>query len=125
MAAGAFAVTSSASDRSGTLKIFKECSEYTGLKGSFCTIKTSTLKQIKAGSKVVYLQPKALASDVILTSGTNKAYGNCALNKAGNGKCIFTRGTGRSPGSMPNSVSHTWAIHQRVPSVWGSPYSIG
>ena len=126
VAAGAFAVTSSASDRSGTLKIFKECSEYTGLRGSFCTIKTSTLKQIKAGSKVVYLQPKALASDVILTSGTNKAYGNCALNKAGNGKCIFTRGTGTLAGFHAElRVTHLGDPSASPFWYWQGPYSLG
>lgn len=59
--------------------------------------KTSNLKKITAGSKVVYLQPKSLASDVILdppAAGNDKAYGRCSLNRAGNGTCVFTRGTG-------------------------------
>jgi hypothetical protein len=90
--------------------VYKECSEYTSLTGSFCTIKTSNLKQIKAGSKVVYLQPKSLASDVILEppgSGTDKAYGRCSLNKAGNGTCVFTRGTGVFNGFHANlRVTH-------------------
>ena len=97
--AGAFAVASSArlTERSGTLKVYKECSEYTGRSGSFCTINSSTLKEIKVGSKVFYLQPKALVSNVILDPpgrGSDKAFGKCSLNKAGNGKCVFTRGTG-------------------------------
>ena len=118
------ALAGSTSNRAGTLKIFKECSEYTGLRGSFCTIKTSTLKQIKAGSKVVYLQPKALASDVILTSGTNKAYGNCALNKAGNGKCIFTRGTGTLAGFHAElRVTHLGDPSASPFFYWAGPYS--
>jgi len=95
------ALAGPASTRGGILKIYKQCSEYTGLTGSFCTIKTSTLTQIKAGSRVVYLQPKDLASDVVLTSAGpagNKAFGRCALDKAGNGKCSFTRGTGTLAG---------------------------
>ena len=40
------ALAGSTSNRAGTLKIFKECSEYTGLRGSFCTIKTSTLTNL-------------------------------------------------------------------------------
>ena len=101
VAAGAFAVASSASDRGGTLKVYKECSEYTGRAGSFCTIKSSNLKVIKPGSKVLYLQPAALASDVILDlpgPGDDKAFGRCSLNKAGNGKCVFRRGTGAFAG---------------------------
>jgi hypothetical protein len=122
------AAAGSASNRGGTLKIFKECSEYTGLTGSFCTIKTSTLKQIEAGSKVVYLQPKALASDVILTSGpgTNKAYGNCALNKAGNGKCTFTRGTGTLAGFHAElRVTHLGDPSASPFFYWAGPYSFG
>jgi hypothetical protein len=50
VAAGAFAVASSADDhgsssRSG-LHVTKECSEYTGLADSFCTITSSNLDAI-------------------------------------------------------------------------------
>ncbi len=120
------ALAGSASIRGGTLKIYKECSEYTGLTGSFCTIKTATIKQIEAGSKVVYLQPKALASDVILTSGpgSNKAYGNCALNKAGNGKCVFTRGTGTLAGFHAElRVTHLGDPSASPFYYWAGPYS--
>jgi DNA-binding beta-propeller fold protein YncE len=36
--------------------VTKECSAYTGLAGSFCTITSSNLKAIQDGSKVVYDQ---------------------------------------------------------------------
>jgi hypothetical protein len=101
LAVGAFAVPSSASDRSGILKVYKECSEYTGSAGSFCTIKSSNLEEIKPGSKVLYLQPAALTSNVILDppgQGNDKAFGRCSLNKAGNGTCVFTHGTGTFAG---------------------------
>jgi hypothetical protein len=47
--AGAFALASQArtaasSPRSGALHVTKECSAYTGLAGSFCTITSSNLK---------------------------------------------------------------------------------
>lgn len=97
VAAGAFAVGSSASDRSGTLVVDKDCSEYTGLEGSFCTFTTSNLKGAPDGSKVFYLQPESLDSYVILDPpgpGSNKAFGYCDLDDDLNGTCSFDGGTG-------------------------------
>ena len=97
VAAGAFAVASSASDRSGTLEVDKECSQYTGGPGSFCTFTSSNLKGAPAGSKVVYLQPEDVNSDVILDPpgpGNNKAFGRCELPDGFNGVCTFSGGTG-------------------------------
>jgi hypothetical protein len=57
------------SPRSGALHVTKECSQYTGKPGSFCTITSSNLKAIKVGSKVVYAQAAGAASlnsDVVL-----------------------------------------------------------
>ena len=120
---------SAASPRSGVLKVYKECSEYTGLSGSFCTIKSSNLEEIKAGSKVFYLQPKSLASDVILDPpgpGNDKAYGRCSLNKAGNGKCVFTRGTGVFEGFHANlRVTHLGDPSASPFYYWDGPYSFG
>jgi len=42
------------SPRSGALHVTKECSEYTGHAGSFCTVTSSNLKAIDVGSKVIY-----------------------------------------------------------------------
>lgn len=42
---------------SGTLHVTKECSEYTGEAGSFCTIASSNFDAIPVGSKVVYAEP--------------------------------------------------------------------
>ena len=120
---------SAASPRSGVLKVYKECSEYTGLSGSFCTIKSSNLEEIKAGSKVFYLQPKSLASDVILDPpgpGNDKAYGRCSLNKAGNGTCVFTRGTGVFEGFHANlRVAHLGDPSASPFYYWDGPYSFG
>jgi hypothetical protein len=97
VAAGAFAVASSASDRSGTLEVDKECSGYTGGPGSFCTFTSSNLRGAPAGSKVLYRQPADLASDVILDPpgpGNNTAFGRCELPDGLNGECTFDGGTG-------------------------------
>ena len=90
--------------RSGDLHVTKECSEYTGAAGDFCTITSSNLKEIPVGSKVVYAQaadPNALLfdSDVVLDPpgpGINAAWGHCQLNNlTGVGICTFSGGTGK------------------------------
>lgn len=92
-----------AAPRSGDLHVTKECSAYTGLAGSFCTITSSNVKAIEVGSRVVYLQAKgatSLDSDVVLDTpgpGNNKAFGHCTLDFAtGVGwLCTFSGGTGK------------------------------
>ena len=86
-----------ASPRSGTLHVTKECSEFESK--SICTIKSSTLKSIEAESTILYLQPEkvftAEGSDVILDlpgPGNNKAFGHCSLAA---GQCTFRGGTGK------------------------------
>ncbi len=88
--------------RSGALHVTKECSEYTGLAGSFCTITSSNLEAIEVGSRVVYAKAAgatSLDSDVVLDPpgpGNNTAFGHCALDFAtGLGLCTFSGGTGK------------------------------
>jgi len=90
---------------SGFLKITKECTEYTGLAGSFCTITSSNVPAIPKGSKVIYGQaegiwPGMLDSNVVLDAGKgNRAVGRCTLDLAtGVGLCTFSDGTGRLAG---------------------------
>ena len=78
----------------------KECSEYTGQAGSFCTFTSSNLKAIEVGSRVVYASAAgaaALDSDVTLVVGPgNTAFGHCHLEFAtGVGLCTFSGGTGK------------------------------
>jgi len=47
--------------RTGTLHVTKECSEFTGEAGAFCTIDSSNFEAIPPGSKVVYAA--AVAAD--------------------------------------------------------------
>jgi len=88
--------------RSGALHVTKECSQYTRLAGSFCTITFSSLKQIEIGTRVVYAIASGatvLDSDVILDPpgpGNNRAFGHCRLDLAsGVGLCTFSGGTGK------------------------------
>ena len=105
-AAGVFAVASSAentgsSPRSGELRVTKECSQYTGAAGSFCTITSSNLNAIKVGSRVVYASaanPAAgvLDSDLAIDGpGKNSAYGHVVLDLSTlSGVVTFSGGTG-------------------------------
>jgi hypothetical protein len=95
----------SASPRSGSLQVDKECSDYQGQPGEFCTITSSSLSEIAPGSKVVYTQPanipvNMLDSNVLLDAGDgNRAIGRCTLDFAtGRGLCTFSDGTGRFAG---------------------------
>jgi hypothetical protein len=100
--------------RNGQLHATKECSKYTGAAGSFCTITSSSLPEIKVGSKVLYDQAAGvptgmLDSNVVLDAGNgDKAVGRCTLDFAtGLGLCTFSDGTGRFTGFHARvDVSH-------------------
>lgn len=92
-------------DNIGELHVTKDCSSYTGAAGAYCTITSSNLATIKAGSKIVYDQaagtpPGMLDSDVILDAGTgSRAVGHCTVDNAnGRGLCTFAGGTGQFDG---------------------------
>ena len=86
-----------AAPRSGALHVTKECSEYNGLAGAFCTITSSNIPQIKAGMRVVYLQPpgqNGLDSDIVLSRGHGSAaFGHVVLN-ATTSRVTLSGGTG-------------------------------
>jgi len=99
------ASVSASSDRNKPLHVTKECSEYHGAAGEFCTITSSNLARIKVGTKVYYDQPwntpaGLLDSNVVLDAGKgNRAVGRCTLDLAtGLGLCTFSDGTGRFAG---------------------------
>jgi hypothetical protein len=94
----AVAPLASATPRSGTLKVDKECSHYTGGPGSYCTFYSSNVGWAPVGTNIVYLQPESNSSDAILDPpgpGNNKAFGHCNLPDGLNGACAFTGGTGK------------------------------
>ena len=105
LAAGITAVASQAgnSPRSGALHATKECSQYNGQAGSFCTITSSNLKAIDVGSKVIYAQAAGAAgldSDVVLYTGPgNSAFGHVTPSFATlSGVVTFSGGTGQFGG---------------------------
>lgn len=85
--------------RSGDLHVTKECSEYTGLPGSFCTITSSNLDEIVVGSKVIYADAAGegtLDTDIVLDAGAgNAANGHVVLDLAADkGVVTLAGGTG-------------------------------
>jgi hypothetical protein len=87
------------------LHVTKECSEYTGQAGSFCTITSSNLGRILVGATVTYDQAAGipafgLDSNVVLDAGNgNRAMGRCTLDATtGKGLCTFADGMGRFAG---------------------------
>jgi hypothetical protein len=96
----AFAPSVAASPRSGVVHVTKECSEYTGQAGSFCTITVSNVKAIPAGARIVYASAAGattLDTDIALVAGPgNVGYGHCTLDfLALPGRCTFSGGTGQ------------------------------
>jgi hypothetical protein len=90
----------------GALHMTKECSAYTGAAGDYCTITSSNLAAIEAGSRVYYGQAANFAlglvdSNVVLDTGNGKdrAVGRCTLDLVtGLGLCTFSDGTGQFTG---------------------------
>lgn len=88
--------------RSGELHVTKECSQYAGQAGQFCTITSSNLPQIEEGSRVIYASDLVfpLLDSVVELNlpglGNNKASGRCQLNLLTKvGECRFSGGTGK------------------------------
>lgn len=118
------------SPRSGPLAITKECSQYTRLAGSFCTVTASNLKQLPPGTKIVYqsaLVGTTLETDVILYppgNGASVAFGHVSLDLVHRyGIGSLSGGTGRFKHLegrfeiTPRPGVRTWA--------WTGTYSFG
>ena len=77
----------------------KNCIDYHGQIGEFCSVTSSNLPAIGVGAKIFYMQaagPGSLDSDIIIYAGSgNTATGHCALDFAtGLGLCTLAGGTG-------------------------------
>ena len=99
LAASANAALSPASPGK-VLHVTKECSEYLGGAGEFCTITSSNISAIEPGMRVVYLSPLAggvLDSDIVISSGrSGTALGHVVLDLAmQRGRVTLSGGTGK------------------------------
>ena len=114
-------------DASAALHVTKECSQYTGLAGGYCTITSSNFAAIKVGAKVIYVQDQTansaagiFATDMFLDAGAgNMAVGHCTLDAANFGLCTFSDGIGQFAGfqarvavsgfsTSPTEVNYHW-----------------
>jgi len=112
--------------RSGNLNVTKECSEYTGKPGDFCTITSSNLDEIGAGAKVIYAEAAGegtLDTDVVLDDGSgNSANGHVVLDLVANkGTVTFSGGTGSLAGfkadaEVTENADGSWT--------WSGTYSL-
>ena len=127
-AAGIVATGGSATPRSGALHVTKECSQYQGHAGQFCTITSSSINAIKPGSKVFYASGAALGaldSDLVIDGpGNNNAFGHVMLNLSTlSGTVTLSGGTGEF------SHFHAGPITVACPAFpacsWDGPYSFG
>jgi hypothetical protein len=89
--------------RSGDLDLTKECSEYKGGAGDFCTITSSNLEEIDVGARVIYARAAGegtLDTDVILDAGSgNTANGHVVLDlTTASGTVTLSGGTGTLAG---------------------------
>jgi hypothetical protein len=129
-AAGIIAAAGSAghTERSGALYVTKLCKGYHGLAGESCTITSSNLNAIKAGSKVVYasgIDPLTLVLDsdfVIDGPGHNTAFGHVVLDAM-----TFTGVVTLSGGTGVFTHFHAGPLTVECPDFpkcsWDGPYS--
>lgn len=109
------------------LLITKECSQFHGHVGDFCTITSSTFAAIPIGTKAIYYGPEIndpnyLSSVVVLNAGHgNRATGYCSLLIPVGGTCSFWEGTGTLAGfhaavqvTSTDGLNFTWTGSYRL-----------
>jgi hypothetical protein len=111
----------------GTADIVKNCQNYTGQAGSYCTITSSNVSVIPAGTIVWYdlaaatLGNSALDSDAIVDAGNgNRGFAHCNLDQDNVGVCIISDGTGQFAGFH---ARFDVAPLSAVDYSWKGPYS--
>ena len=110
----------------GTLHVTKECSEYTGEAGSFCTITASNCDAIPIGSKIVYAKADTAdgGSDtdiVINTPNGDTAYGHVVLDGATQTGTVTLKG---GTGQLAKLAGDLVVAPLAAPNYsWDGPYS--
>lgn len=86
------------------LHLVKECSQFTGKPGDFCSVTKSDLAAIPVGSKIFYFDSDQvsaiLSSAIVLDAGNGAlAIGHCSVNNPeATGTCTFSAGSGALQG---------------------------
>ena len=108
----------------------KDCSGYSGKAGAYCTIRSSNVKAIRVGSKIIYFQADTKTgtdSDIVIYVGPGTvATGHCRIGNSATavGLCTISDGTGALAGfRMRVRVT---ADH-KVPNLyhWDGTYGFG
>jgi hypothetical protein len=114
--------------RSGALHVTKECSQYNFNAGDFCTITSSNINAIKAGTRVVYtsaadLTLGVLDSDLVIDGpGHNTAFGHVVLDLSSlSGVVTLSDGTGKFTHFHAGPI--TVACPAFPDCTWDGPYS--
>ena len=100
---------STSATRTGTMHVTKECSEYTGEAGAFCTVASSDFDGIPVGSKVVYAEAmtsSGLDTDIVVnTPDGDSINGHVVLDGATQtGTVTLSGGTGQLASLMADLV---------------------
>jgi hypothetical protein len=127
-AAGIGATAGAATPRSGALHVTKECSQYQGNAGDFCTITSSNINTIRPGSRVVYASAAdfthgVLNSDLVIEGpGNNTAFGHVELDLSNfTGTVTLSGGTGEFTHFHAGPIAVT--CPQFPACSWDGPYS--
>lgn len=86
------------------LHLVKECSQFVGKPGDFCSVIKSDLAAIPVGSKIYYFDSNQvsaiLSSSIVLDAGNGSlAIGHCSVNNPeATGTCTFSAGSGALQG---------------------------
>ena len=113
------ALAGATSPRAGALHLTKECSQYQGQAGQFCTITSSNVPGIKVGMRVVYASAAGadgVNSNIVVSDGNgNAAFGHVRLDFATlSGTVTLFGGTGDlrhfyAVARVTNSDGFNWA----------------
>ena len=98
----------------------KDCSGYSGKAGAYCTIRSSNVKAIKVGAKIVYFQADTKTgtdSDIVIYVGPGTvATGHCRIPEGATvGLCTISDGTGALAGF--HMRARVTSDH-KVPNLW-------
>lgn len=92
-------------DKGRKLHITKECTEWNGNPGDWCTVTVSNVGRLPVGSRIYYDQAAGvpaglLDSNIVVDAGDgNRAVGRCTLDLGtGIGLCTLSDGTGNLAG---------------------------